>query len=104
MKVASMLADWLVLEHAFSTTAQVDVKKIKDYQLDSLDVLLNDSRNQFHCHILVLIGSCDNGADPILLFGHPVVVAAMGNSIDANREADENSAIVVRLSCLLFAY
>ena len=104
MKVASMLAGWLVLEHAFSTIAQVDVKNIKDYQLDSIDVLLNDSRNQFHCHIPVLIGSSDKGADPILLSGHPVVVAAMGNSIDANREADENSAIVVRLYCVILAY
>lgn len=78
MKVVAMLAGWLVLEHVVSTTAQVDVKNIKDYQLDSLDVLLNDSRNQFHCHIPVLIGSSDKGADLILLSGHPVVVATMG--------------------------
>lgn len=59
-----------------------------------LDILLNDPRNQSNRHIPVLIDPGDDKADLILLSGHPVVIAAVGDSVDADLEADENSAFV----------
>lgn len=40
------------------------------------------------------INPCHREADLILLVGHPVVIAAVGDSIHANMEADEYSALV----------
>lgn len=58
------------------------------------DILLNNSRNQPHCYVSVCINSRNHEADFIFLAGHPVIVAAMGNGIDADVETDEDSALV----------
>lgn len=59
-----------------------------------LNILLNDSRNQPHCHIPVCINPCNHEADIIFLAGHPVVIAAVGNGVDADVEADEYGALM----------
>ena len=59
-----------------------------------LNILFYNSRNQSYRHIPVLIDPSDDEADLILLSGHPVVIAAVGDSVDADLEADENSAFV----------
>ena len=59
-----------------------------------LNILLNNPRNQPHRHIPVRINPCYHEAHLILLSGKAVIVAAMGDCIDADMEADENSAFV----------
>jgi len=56
--------------------------------------LLNNPRNQSHCHIPFCINPRDHEADLIFLAGQPVIIAAMGDSIDADVEADEDGAFV----------
>lgn len=58
------------------------------------DILLNNPRNQPHCYVSVCINSRNHEADFIFLAGHPVIVAAMGDCVDADVKADENSALV----------
>ena len=58
------------------------------------DILLNNPRNQPHCYVSVCINSRNHEADFIFLAGHPVIVAAMGDCVDADVKADENSAFV----------
>lgn len=58
------------------------------------DILLNNPRNQPHCYVSVCINSRHNEADFILFAGHPVIVAAMGNGIDADVETNEDSALM----------
>lgn len=59
-----------------------------------LNILLNDSRNQPHCHVPVCINPRDHETDIILLAGHPVVIAAVGDCVDTDVETDEDSAFV----------
>lgn len=59
-----------------------------------LNILLNNPRNQPHRHIPVRINPCYYEADLILLSGKAVIVAAMGDCVDADVEADEDSAFV----------
>ena len=59
-----------------------------------LNILLNNPRNQPHCHVPVCINPRDHETDFILLAGHPVVIAAVGDCVDADVEADEDSALV----------
>ena len=59
-----------------------------------LDILLNNSRNQPHCHVPVCIYPRDHEADLILFAGHPVVIAAVGDGINADVEADEYGAFM----------
>lgn len=54
----------------------------------------NEPRNQINRHIPVFIYPGDDEADLILLAGHPVVIAAVGDSVDADLEADEYSTFV----------
>lgn len=62
--------------------------------LVKLYILLNNPRNQPHCHVPVCIYPCHYETDFILFSGKSVIVAAMGNCVDADVEADENSAFV----------
>ena len=41
------------------------------------DILLNNPRNQPHCHVPVGINPRNHETDIILLAGHPVVIAAV---------------------------
>lgn len=59
-----------------------------------LDILLDNPRNQPHCHVPVCINPRYHETDIILLAGHPVVIAAVGDCVDADVEADEDSAFV----------
>ena len=59
-----------------------------------LDILLDNPRNQPNCHIPVCINPRHHEADIIFLAGHPVVIAAVGNGVDADVEADEYGALV----------
>ena len=59
-----------------------------------LDILFNNPRNQPHCHVPVGINPCYHETDIIFLAGHPVVIAAVGDCVDADVEADEDSAFV----------
>ena len=59
-----------------------------------LDILFNNPRNQPHCHVPVCINPRHHKTDIILLAGHPVVIAAVGDCVDADVEADEDSAFV----------
>lgn len=59
-----------------------------------LNILLNNPRNQPHRHIPVRINPCYYEADLILLSGKAVIVAAMGDCVDADMEADEDSAFM----------
>lgn len=59
-----------------------------------LDILFNDPRNQPHRHVAVRVNPCHHEADFILLSGEAVIVAAMGDCIDADMKADENSAFM----------
>ena len=69
-----------------------------------LNILLNNPRNQPHRHIPVRINPCYYEADLILLSGKAVIVAAMGDGVDADMEADENSAFMdVRDGSSVFA-
>ena len=58
------------------------------------DILLNNPRDQPHRHIPIRINSRYHEADLILLSGKAVIVAAMGDGVDADMEADENSAFM----------
>ena len=51
------------------------------------DILLNNPRNQPHCYVSVCINSRNHEADFIFLAGHPVIVAAMGDCVDADMGA-----------------
>ena len=59
-----------------------------------LNILLNNPRDQSHRHIPVRINPRYHEADLILLSGKAVIVAAMGDCVDADMEADENSAFM----------
>lgn len=59
-----------------------------------LDILLDNPRNQPNCHIPVSINPRHHKTDIILLAGHPVVIAAVGDCVDADVKADEDSAFV----------
>ena len=59
-----------------------------------LDILLNNPRNQPHCHIPICINPRHHETDFILLSGEPVIVAAMGDCIDADMKVGENSVFV----------
>ncbi len=59
-----------------------------------LNILLNNPRNQPYCHIPVCVNPRHHKADFILLSGEAVIVAAMGDCIDTDVEADENSAFM----------
>lgn len=59
-----------------------------------LDILLNNLRNQSHRYIPARINSCHRETDLILLSGEPVIVAAMGDCIDADMKVGENSVFV----------
>ena len=58
------------------------------------DILLNNPRNQPHRHIPIRINPRHHEAHFILLSGKAVIVAAMGDCVDADMETDENSAFV----------
>lgn len=58
------------------------------------DILLNNSRNQPHCYVPLRVNPRNHEADFIFLAGHPVVIAAVGDCIDADVETDEDSALV----------
>lgn len=58
------------------------------------DILPNNPRNQPYRHIPLFIDPCDHKTDIILFPRHPAVITAMGDSVDANLEPDENSALV----------
>lgn len=62
--------------------------------LAKLNILLNNPRNQPHRHIPFRINPCYHEAHLILLSGKAVIVAAMGDCVDADMEADENSAFM----------
>ncbi len=59
-----------------------------------LNILLNNPRDQPQRHIPIRINSRYHEADLILLSGKAVIVAAMGDGVDADMEADENSAFM----------
>lgn len=59
-----------------------------------LDILLDNPRNQPNCHIPVCINPRHHETDVILLARHPVVIAAVGNGVDADVEADEYCALM----------
>lgn len=59
-----------------------------------LDILPNNPRNQPDGHIPFCVNPRDHEADIILLAGHPVVVAAVGDGVDADMEADEDGALM----------
>lgn len=59
-----------------------------------LDILLNNPRNQPHCDVPICINPCHNEANLILFAGEAVIVAAMGDCIDADVETDEDSALM----------
>lgn len=46
-----------------------------------------------HCHIPVRINPCEHETSSFLA-GHPLVIAAVGDGIDADVEADEYSALM----------
>lgn len=58
------------------------------------DILLNNPRNQPYCHIPVCVNPCHHEAHFILLSGEAVIVAAMGDGIDADVKVDEDSAFM----------
>ena len=58
------------------------------------DILLNNPRNQPHCHVPVCINPRYHEAHFILLSRKAVIVAAMGDCVDAAVEADEDSAFM----------
>lgn len=58
------------------------------------DILLNNSRNQPHCYVPLRVNPRNHEADFIFLAGHPVVIAAVGDCVDADVEADEDSALM----------
>lgn len=60
----------------------------------TLNILPNNPRNQPNRYIPLFIDPGDHEADIIFLARHPVVVAAMGDSIDADLEPDEDSAFM----------
>lgn len=64
-----------------------------------LNILLNNPRNQPHRHIPLFIDPRDHETDIILLARHPAVIAAMGDSIDADLEPDEYSALMNVRDC-----
>ena len=59
-----------------------------------LHILPNDSRNQPDRHIPVLINPGDDKTDFILLSGHPVIIATVSHSIDADVKANKDGAFV----------
>ncbi len=59
-----------------------------------LNILLNNPRDQSHRHIPVRINPCHHKADFILLSRKAIIVAAMSDCVDADMEADENSAFM----------
>ena len=59
-----------------------------------LNILLNNPRDQSHRYIPVRINPRHYEAHFILLSGKAVIVAAMGDCVDSDMEADENSAFV----------
>lgn len=59
-----------------------------------LNILLNNPRNQPNCHVAIRINPCHHEAHLILLSRETVIVAAMGDCIDTDVEADENSAFM----------
>ena len=63
------------------------------------DILPYNPRNQPYGHIPLFIDPRDHETDIILLARHPVVVAAMGDSIDADLEPDEYSALMNVRDC-----
>lgn len=63
------------------------------------DILLNNPRNQPHRHVPVCIYPRNHEADLILLAGHPVVIAAVGDSIHADMEADKYGALMDVRDC-----
>ena len=69
-----------------------------------LNILLNNPRNQPYRHVAIRINPCHHEADFILFSGESVIVAAMGDCIDTDMEADENSAFMdVRDGSSIFA-
>lgn len=52
--------------------------------LSELNILFNNPRNQPRCHIPVGMNPRHHEADFIFLAGHPVVIAAVGDCIDAD--------------------
>lgn len=59
-----------------------------------LNILLNNPRNQPNRHIPVRINPRHHEAHLILLSRKAVIVAAMGDCVDTDMEADENSAFM----------
>lgn len=59
-----------------------------------LNILLNNSRDQPNRHIPVRINPCYHEAHFILLSRKAIIVAAMGDCVDADMEADEDSAFM----------
>ena len=51
-------------------------------------------RNQPNCHIPICANPCNYETDLILLARHSVVIAAMGDGIDADVETDEYGALM----------
>lgn len=58
------------------------------------NILPNNPRNQSYRHIPLFIDPCDHKTDIILFPRHTAVITAMGDSVDADLEPDENSALV----------
>ena len=71
-----------------------DLVETRSLLLVKLNILLNNPRNQPHRHIPVRINPRHYEAHFILLSGKAVIVAAMGDCVDSDMEADENSAFV----------
>lgn len=62
---------------------------VKDNVTDEID-----SRNQPDGYIPFLIDLCDNKAHLILLSGHPVIIAGVGNGVDTDMEPDKDGSLV----------
>lgn len=71
-----------------------DFVETRSLLLVKLNILLNNPRDQSHRHIPVRINPCHHKADFILLSRKAIIVAAMGDCVDADMEADENSAFM----------
>lgn len=54
----------------------------------------DNSRNQSNGHIPIFINSGNDEADLILFAGSPAVIAAVGDGIDSNGEADKDGPFI----------
>ena len=64
------------------------------------DILLNNSRNQPHCYVPLRVNPRNHEADFIFLAGHPVIVAAMGDCVDA----DMGAGTILSMTIIAWAF